>query len=81
MALNSSTADACATAMVNTLASALGLTPAQKSAALTQWKIVVEQLYASLKTDIQINVTVTSVSGVTSGGASSGPGTGTGVAL
>jgi len=77
MALNNSTADACAALIVSNL----GLTGSQATDALVKWKATMEAIYTSLKTDIQINVTVTSVSGVTSGGGTSGPGTGTGVAL
>jgi hypothetical protein len=72
MALNNSTADACATSM----ASAMGITDGPT---IDQMKVQIRALYASLKNDIAITVTVTSVSGVTPGGGVSGPGTGTGV--
>lgn len=74
MALNNASADA----MVTLMAAAMGVTdPPTIEQMKTQFRV----LYASLKNDIQINVTVTSVTGVTSGGAVSGPGTGTGVPL
>lgn len=74
MALNNTTADAAALA----LCSAMGVSD---TATQNQYKTWFRSLYASLKNDIQINVTVTSVTGVTAGGAASGPGTGTGVCL
>lgn len=74
MALNNTTADAVATA----ICTALSITDV---ATVATWKTIMEKIYAGLKTDIAIAVTVTSVSGVTVGGAVSGPGTGTGVPL
>lgn len=74
MPLNNTTADAVATA----ICSALGVTD---SASQAKYKQVYEILYAALKTDISITVTVTSVSGVTTGPGVSGPGAGTGVPL
>lgn len=74
MALNNTTADA----LVTTMAAAMGIAD---PATIAQMKVQFRALYAALKTDIQINVTVTSVAGVTTGGGVSGPGTGTGVAL
>lgn len=74
MALNNTTADAVA----NAICSALSISD---SATIADWKKIMEAIYAGLKTDIQIAVTVTSVSGVTTGGGVSGPGSGTGTAL
>lgn len=77
MALSNATADVCAQAIVT----ALGLTGDQATEALVKWKQTIRAVYSSLKTDIQIAVTVTSVSAVTPGGGVSGPGAGTGTAL
>jgi hypothetical protein len=74
MPLNNATADAVAAS----ICSALGVTD---TASQAKYKQVYEILYAALKTDISIAVTVTSVSGVTSGPSVSGPGAGTGVPL
>lgn len=74
MALNPAAADALATAICSALSIADATTQAK-------WKTICEQIYAHLLLDIQIAVTVTSVTGVTSGGAVSGPGVGTGVPL
>ncbi len=74
MALNDTTADLVATA----ICSALSISD---SATIAVWKTIMEKIYAGLKTDIAISVSVTSVSGVLTGGGVSGPGTGTGVAL
>lgn len=74
MALNNTTADTLA-ALICT---SLGIADAASQTKMRdQWRII----YAQLKADIQIAVTVTSVSGVTTGGGISGPGTGTGVPL
>lgn len=73
MALNDTTADLCAAA----ICTALGVSD---TASKDKYKQIYEILYTHLKADIAIAVTVTSVSGVTTGGAVSGPGTGTGVA-
>ncbi len=70
--LNNTNADAVAAA----ICSALGVAD---TASMDKYKLVYRTLYAALKTDIAITVTVTSVTGVTAGGAVSGPGTGTGV--
>ena len=67
MALNSTTADAAATAYVNSLATLLSLTPTQKTAALKNFKLLFEQLYTSLKTDIVITILPSSI--VTTGSA------------
>ncbi len=72
MPLNNTAADAVAASNC----SALGVSD---TASLSKYKQVYEILYAALKTDISILVTVTSVSGVTTGPSASGPGTGTGV--
>lgn len=70
--LNNANADALAVS----LATALNITDVASKAVLqATWRAV----YAALKTDIAITVTVTSVSGVTTGGGVSGPGAGTGV--
>ncbi len=74
MALNNSTADAAAEALCSALGVADGAT-------IDQYKVWFRSLYSSLKADIQISVTVTSVGGVTVGGGVSGPGAGTGVCL
>lgn len=72
MALNNTTADALA----NAISTALGIDDSESQQIMRdQWRII----YAALKADIVINVTVTSVSGVTTGGGTSGPGSGTGV--
>lgn len=75
MALSNANADILAQAIVT----ALGLTGTQATDALAKWKDVTRQLYAALKTDpvVTSTVAVASVSGVTSGAAVSGPGTGT----
>lgn len=74
MALNNTTADALAVQ----ICSALGIVDAASIQKMKdQWRVI----YAALKADITITVTVTSVTGVTAGGAVSGPGTGTGVPL
>lgn len=75
MALNNATADVLAQAIVT----ALGLTGAQATDALVKWKDVVRQIYSALKVDpvVTSTVVVASVTGVTSGGAVSGPGAGT----
>ena len=74
MPLNNTTADVVG----NAIASALGVTDV---ASINKYKQIYEILYAALLTDIQINVTVASVSAVTPGAGVSGPGTGTGVPL
>lgn len=72
MPLNTATADAVASA----IAAALGVVDAPS---IAKYKQVYEILYTALLADIQIVVTVASVSGVTPGGGVSGPGAGTGV--
>jgi hypothetical protein len=67
MALNNTTADAAATSFVNTLATALSLSSTQKTKALANYKLLFEQLYASLKADIVITIAASSI--VTSGSA------------
>lgn len=59
MALDNTSADACATA----ICSAMGITDATT---IAQWKKMVEQLYSSLKTDIVITILASSI--VTTGG-------------
>lgn len=74
MALNNSTADALSAA----ICAANDITDPTTQGL---WQNICRAIYAALKTDIQINVAVTSVTAVTPGGGASGPGTGTGVAL
>lgn len=66
-----SSANAAAESYVNTL----GLTTDQKADALPKWQSLFQQLATWIATNGQI--TVTSVTGVTPGGGTSGPGTGT----
>jgi hypothetical protein len=68
MALNNTTADAVATA----ICAALNVVDAPSIAA---WKDIMRQIYAGIKADAVVSVA--SVSGVTTGGGTSGPGTGT----
>lgn len=75
MSLNNGSADILAGLITDALATSTGMTPAQKAQSLTYWKIICRQFYSSIKTDAI--VAVTSVTGVTAGGASSGPGAGT----
>ncbi len=70
MALNNTTADALASTIVTNL----GLTGDQATEALAKWKIITRAFYASIPANA--TVTVASVSGVTTGGGVSGPGTG-----
>lgn len=70
--LNDANADTLAAA----ICTALGIVDTESIDQMkAQWRVI----YAHLKTDIAITVTVASVTGVTAGGAVSGPGTGTGV--
>jgi hypothetical protein len=63
--------NATATIAANAICTALGVTD---PAAIAVWVKIMQQLYASLKTDAV--VAVASVSGVTTGPSASGPGTG-----
>ena len=72
MALNNTTADALGAAIASAVAA---LTDEQKQDLPTVWKTIMRLVYSSLKSDAVVSVT--SVSGVTSGGSSSGPGAGT----
>lgn len=67
MALNNTTADAAATAFVNSLGTLLSLTAAQKTSALANYKVLMRQLYASLKADVTITILAGSI--VTTGSA------------
>lgn len=66
-ALNNTTADAAATTYVNTMAARLALTPAQKAAALANYKELIRALYTALKADVTITITAGSI--VTTGSA------------
>jgi hypothetical protein len=66
-ALSNTTADAAAVTYVNTMATRLGLTPAQKTAALANYKELIRALYTALKADITITITAGSI--VTTGSA------------
>lgn len=67
MALNDTTADAVAVA----ICAALSITD---PTTISVWKTIMRQIYSGIKTDAQVNVT--SVSGVTTGAGTSGPGSG-----
>ena len=54
-------------------------TPAQDAAGLAKWTIIATEIINHITTNAQVTVTVTSVSGVTTGPGVSGPGAGTGL--
>lgn len=72
MALNTATAEALGTSIASALT---GLSADDKNNAEKIWQEIMKLIYAALVTDAQ--VLVTSVSGVSPGGGTSGPGTGT----
>ncbi len=68
MSLNNGTADSLA----NDICAQLGVSD---PTSIGNWEKICRQIYSHLKTDVVVNVA--SVSGVTTGGGTSGPGSGT----
>ncbi len=68
MPLNNTTADILAVAICTAL-------EVEDTPSIEAWKKITQQIYAALKVDAVVNVA--SVSGVTTGGGVSGPGSGT----
>lgn len=72
MPINDAAADACGDAIS---AAIRAMTVQNRLDPAKVWETIIRTLYASIRTNAVVNVT--SVSGVTAGGGTSGPGSGT----
>ncbi len=72
MALDANT---CGTAIFNAITA---MTEANKKIPEKVWQTVCAQIFAHIQSNALVTVTVASVTGVSTGGGVSGPGTGTG---